>query len=67
MPALIGGRALQGIGGGGIGSVAYVAVGRGYPEGAKPRMLALLSTAWVVPGLIGPALAGLVVEGVGWR
>jgi MFS family permease len=30
-------------------------------------MLAVLSSAWVVPGLIGPALAGLVVDHVGWR
>ena len=67
MPILIAGRALQGFGGGVIGSVAYVAVGRGYPESARPRMLALQSTAWVVPGLIGPAVAGLVADGVGWR
>ena len=67
MATLIAGRALQGFGGGVIGSVAYVAVGRGYPEAAKPRMLALLSTGWVVPGLVGPALAGLIAEGIGWR
>jgi MFS family permease len=30
-------------------------------------MLALLSTAWVVPGLIGPALAGLVADHASWR
>jgi MFS family permease len=67
MPALIGGRALQGLGGGAITSVAYVAIGRGYPESVKPRMLALLSTAWVVPGLVGPGAAGLMAEGFGWR
>ena len=67
MAVLIGGRALQGFGGGVIGSVAYVAVGRGYSEATKPRMLALLSTAWVVPGLIGRGLAGVVAVGVGWR
>ena len=67
MAVLIVGRAVQGFGGGVIGSVAYVAVGRGYPESAKPRMLALLSSAWVVPGLIGPALAGIVADHVGWR
>jgi MFS family permease len=67
MPVLIAGRALQGLGGGAISSVAYVAIGRGYPESAKPRMLALLSTAWVVPGLVGPAIAGLLAEGLGWR
>lgn len=67
MLVLIAGRALQGLGGGAIGSIAYVAVGRGYSEGAKPRMLALLSTAWVVPGLVGPGLAGIMAEGLGWR
>ena len=30
-------------------------------------MLALLSTAWVVPGLAGPALSGVIAEGFGWR
>ena len=67
MLVLIGGRALQGLGGGAIASTAYVAVGRGYPEHVKPRMLALQSTAWVVPGLVGPGIAGLMAETLGWR
>ena len=67
MPVLIAGRALQGFGGGAITALAYVAIGRGYPESAKPRMLALLSTAWVVPGLVGPGLAGVMAESLGWR
>ncbi|MBA3415058.1 MAG: MFS transporter, partial [Chloroflexia bacterium] len=67
MWALVAARALQGFGGGGLGSIAYVAVGRVYPDASRPRMLAFLSTAWVVPGLIGPALAGLVAAGPGWR
>ncbi len=60
-------RAVQGFGAGIIASVAYVCVGRGYPEQVKPRMIAILSSAWVVPGLIGPALAGIVADVVGWR
>jgi MFS family permease len=67
MGVLIFGRAVQGFGAGGISSVAYVAIGRGYPETTRPRMLAVLASAWVVPGLIGPALAGLVVDHIGWR
>jgi MFS family permease len=67
MPVLIAGRALQGLGGGAISAVAYVGIGRGYPEEAKPRMLALLSSAWVVPGLVGPALSGIMAEAFGWR
>jgi MFS family permease len=30
-------------------------------------MLALQSTAWVVPGLVGPGVAGLMAEALGWR
>src|SRR5947207_11716281 len=30
-------------------------------------MFAILSTAWVVPGLAGPALAAFVADHVGWR
>jgi MFS family permease len=30
-------------------------------------MFAVLSTAWVVPGLIGPGIAALVAAAVGWR
>ncbi len=67
MIILIAGRAVQGFGGGVLGSVAYVVVARGYPEEAKPRMLAVLSSAWVVPGLVGPAIAGFVAEHLGWR
>src|SRR5690606_30997700 len=67
MPVLIAARAVQGLGAGMISSVAYVAIGRGYPEGTKARMLAMTSTAWVVPGLIGPAVAGLITDFAGWR
>lgn len=67
MLALISARALQGLGAGFIGSVAYAVIGRAYPEELRPRMLALTSSAWVIPGLLGPALAGILGEAVGWR
>src|SRR5437764_1179603 len=60
-------RGVQGLGAGIIASVVYVCVGRGYPEQLKPRMVAVLSSAWVIPGLIGPALAGLVADLLRWR
>jgi len=61
------GRGLQGFGGGSLGAVAYMAVARGYPEALRPRLLAMLSSAWVVPALLGPALAGQVAEHSSWR
>jgi MFS family permease len=64
---LVGMRALQGVGGGAIPALAYVAIGRAYPPELQPRMFAVLSTAWVLPGLIGPAIAAAVASAVGWR
>lgn len=67
MPVLVAGRAVQGLGAGVVPAVAYVAISRCYPEGSRPRMFAVLSTAWVVPGLTGPGIAALVAAAVGWR
>ena len=67
MPVLVAGRAVQGLGAGVVPAVAYVAISRCYPEDCRPRMFAVLSTAWVVPGLIGPAIAAVVAAAVGWR
>jgi MFS family permease len=67
MPILVGARFLQGLGAGTIQPIAYVAIGRTMPESLRPRMFATLSTAWVLPGVIGPAIAGTVGDTVGWR
>ena len=67
MMLLVLGRALQG-GGGGLMSVAlYVVVGRHYPSTLHPRIFAAFAGAWVVPAIIGPALAGLIARHLGWR
>ena len=67
MLVLVLARALQGLGAGVIPAVAYVAIGRTYPDSLRPRMFAVLSTAWVVPGLIGPSLSALVATHLHWR
>jgi MFS family permease len=67
MLVLVAGRAVQGLGAGVVPAVAYVAISRCYAEESRPRMFAVLSTAWVVPGLIGPGVAALVAAAVGWR
>ena len=67
MPLVIAGRAIQGFGSGALGSVVYAAIARAYDPSARPRMIALVSSAWVVPGLVGPALAGFVTDTIGWR
>jgi MFS family permease len=67
MPILVLARFIQGLGGGAVGPTAYVAIGRVLPENLQPRMFAMLSTAWVVPGIIGPSIAAVVGELFGWR
>lgn len=67
MPTLVAGRAVQGLGAGVVPAVAYVAISRAYPDALRPRMFAVLSTAWVVPGLVGPVAAAFVATTVGWR
>ena len=67
MLVLVLARAIQGFGAGAIPSIGYVCIGRSYPEELRPRMFAVLSTAWVVPGILGPSVASLVEHTFGWR
>jgi MFS family permease len=67
MPVLVAARFVQGFGAGVVPAIGYVAIGRAFAVEARPRMFAILSTAWVVPGLVGPVLAERVAGGVGWR
>ena len=67
MLILVAGRVVQGLGAGALPAIVYVVIGRGYSESLRPRMLAMLASAWVVPGFIGPAIGGAVAEWVSWR
>jgi MFS family permease len=67
MGVLVAGRALQGIGAGVVPSVAYASIGRSLTGPLRARMMAVLSTAWVAPGLAGPALSAEVARVFGWR
>ncbi|WP_205739628.1 MFS transporter [Georgenia sp. SYP-B2076] len=67
MEALVVGRAVQGFGGGLLLVPLYVLVGSVVPASQQPRFFAAFAAAWVVPGLVGPGAAGLVVEHTSWR
>ncbi|MCG5220504.1 MFS transporter [Streptosporangium sp. KLBMP 9127] len=60
-------RAVQGIGGGAVIVAIYVMIARVYPPDVRPRIFAVLSAAWVVPALVGPAIAGIISDTAGWR
>jgi predicted MFS family arabinose efflux permease len=67
MWVVVAGRALQGLGAGAIPAISYASIGREIPDQLRPRVFALLSTAWVVPGIVGPGLAAAVAAAFGWR
>jgi MFS family permease len=67
MAVVVAGRLLQGLGAGAIPAIAYASIGRTIPESLRPRVFAWLSTAWVLPGIAGPAGATAIASLVGWR
>ncbi len=67
MGVLVAARVAQGVGAGAIPAVAYASVGRGYPPLMRPRVFAVFSSAWVIPGLIGPAASSGIAEALSWR
>jgi MFS family permease len=67
MPLFLVGRLVQGYGGGAIAVALYVVIAQAYPERLRPRVFAVLTTAWVLPSLVGPLLAAAVADAVGWR
>ncbi len=64
---LLAGRALEGAGAGALIVVTYASSSRAYPPEMYGRMLALMSSAWVLPSLAGPAVAGFVADHASWR
>jgi MFS family permease len=60
-------RLLVGVGAGAIFTVGYATVGMSYPDEMRPRVNAAVSSAWVVPGLVGPGVAGWLTDAFSWR
>ncbi|MDP6172848.1 MAG: MFS transporter [Rhodospirillales bacterium] len=60
-------RLVQGVGGGAINSQAYALIAQMFPENLRGRALGLISTAWGVATLMGPAFGGFFAEFGNWR
>jgi MFS family permease len=67
MSQLVAGRVVQGLGSGLIITAVYVVIGQAYPEHLRPSLFAATSSAWVVPSLVGPAVAGALAQHASWR
>jgi MFS family permease len=66
-PLFLVGRFLQGLGVGAVMAMAYTVIGLAYPEHLRARMFALLSSAWTIPSLVGPVVAGTLADSTSWR
>ncbi len=67
MPVILLGQFVQGAGGGGLYAISLGTVAKTYPDRLRARVLALLATMWILPGLVAPPLAALIASTVGWR
>lgn len=67
MPALIGARFVQGLGGGTMNLAVMVLVGLAYPPRRRAVLLTWFSAAWMVPAFIGPAAAAWLARNLSWH
>ena len=67
MEVVLTGRLLQGLGGGGLMALSFVAVSQLFPTRLVARAMAAISTFWGVSAFLGPLIGGLFVEFGTWR
>lgn len=67
MALLIAGRAVQGLGGGGLMVLSQAIVADVVPARKRALYLNAMGIGWAVPMLVGPLLGGLFTDHLSWR
>ena len=67
MTTMILGRLLQGMGGGGLVSIAFIGASTLFPKRLWVRIIAVISGVWGVSSLCGPLIGGYFVAAGNWR
>ncbi len=67
MPSLIAGRAVQGLGGGGLFALALAVIGDVIPPRERGRYQGWFGAVFGVSSVAGPLLGGFFTDGPGWR
>ena len=66
MAVLIAGRALQGLGGGGLMALVQTIIGDVAPPRERGKYMVYISAVWATSSIAGPVLGGLLAEYVHW-
>jgi MFS family permease len=67
MGVLLLARVLQGLGSGTVLVAVTLLIALTFTDRERPVMYAANAAAWVLPAVLGPPVAGLVTERIGWR
>ena len=67
MTTMIFGRLLQGMGGGGLVSIAFIGASTLFPKQLWVRVIAVISGFWGVSSMCGPLIGGYFVFAGNWR
>ena len=67
MPVLLAGRTVQGLGGGALVALVFIAQDRFFPNRLVPRTVACLSLVWMAAALCGPLIGGGFATAGLWR
>ena len=60
-------RALQGVGGGGIGAITFAIIAELVSPRARGKYMGLFTSVYAISGVAGPLLGGWMVEHLSWR
>ena len=67
MSVLLVGRTVQGLGGGALVALVFIAQNRFFPNRLVPRIVACLSVVWTTSALCGPLIGGAFATAGLWR
>ncbi len=67
MPVMLIGRALQGLGGGGLAAMSFIAAAVLFPSRLVVRAMAMIAALWGVSSFLGPLFGALFVTHGSWR
>jgi MFS family permease len=67
MPWLLAGRLAQGVGGGLLVTLSYVAIERSFPQHLWTKLFGIVSVIWGVGSLLGPLIGGVLADAGLWR